>query len=153
MTIIFLCFFLHSTSESTQSEMIRGRSRLKLESNPDWLLRPPLIAFIITIRSSESSESDSESVSDFIRIRGIICSIPIGWLLIVCIIIISIKESDVELSSFPINSKGSMFENCSSVLTLQSEELFKFKRKVAFGWYLYEKMDIFLQDCVRISAR
>ena len=66
-TIMFFCFFLQSASESAQSDIKRGRSMLKLESKPDWLLRPPVIEFIITIKSSDES-SDESSMSS----KGII---------------------------------------------------------------------------------
>ena len=116
MTIMFFCFFLQSASESAQSDIKRGRSMLKLESNPDWLLIPPVIEFIITIKRSDESSDESSR-----RIKGIICSITIGRLPIVCIIIMSIKESDVELPSSDIKSRGNIEENCPSVFMLQSE--------------------------------
>ena len=67
ITIMFFCFFLQSASESAQSDISRGRSMLKLESNPDWLFKPPVIEFIITINKRES-----ESEASSIKSRGII---------------------------------------------------------------------------------
>ena len=109
-TIMFFCFFLQSASESAQSDIKSGKSILKFESNPDWLLRPPLIELSITNRRSESSESDPVSESD-IKISGIICSIPIGRFPIVCIIIMSIRVSDVEFPSSDIKISGKIEEN------------------------------------------